>query len=157
MSKFNTLYNQILSEQDYDRSQFDPRQNTADSSNRRVADYSEPKDNLNDLRNRERNAGVEETPASFKSSSYKYKIGDVYEKHGQKYIIARSPYTKKIGPQLVNIQKGEDLEDGRYSVVYKATGVDEKGYPVYEPTGEKRKLREPTQWGVKDVPGGDID
>ena len=157
MSKFNTLYNQILSEQDYDRSQFDPRGVPSDPSNRRVADYSEPKDYLNDLRNRERNAGVEETKPSYKSSSYKYKIGDTYKKYGTEYIIARSTYTKKIGPQLVNFWQGEDLEDGRYSVEYKVTGVDAKGYPISEPTGKKEKLREPTQWGVKDVPGGDID
>ena len=110
-----------------------------------------------DFRNRERNAGVEETPTPFKSSSYKYKVGDVYEKHGRKFIIARSKYTGKLGPQHVEYVQGEDMEDGRYEVVYKITGVDSKGYPISEPTGEKRKLREPTQWGVKDVPGGDID
>jgi hypothetical protein len=48
-------YNRILKEGRPD----DPRLNVADYSNRRKEDYREPKDNLNDLRNRERNAGLE--------------------------------------------------------------------------------------------------
>jgi hypothetical protein len=154
MNKFDTLFNHILSEQEYDPSQFNPRLNKADVSNRPTPDYSEPKDDLNNLRNRERNAGLEpQTKFRFNSSSYKYKIGDTYEKNGTKFIIARNEYTGRIGPQLVTFLKGGEGK----AVEYKVTGVDDKGYPISEPTGVHQKLLPPTQWGVKDVPGGDID
>ena len=155
MNKFDTLFNQILSEQEYDPSQFDPHLNKADVSNRPDhSQFKEPKDDLNNLRNRERNAGLEPViKPPFKSSSYKYKIGDTYKKNGTEFIIARNKYTGKIGPQLVTFLKGEDGK----AVQYKVTGVDDKGYPVSEPTGTHQKLPPSTQWGVKDVPGGDID
>lgn len=74
-------------------------------------------------------------------------IGGTYEKYGKKFIVAKDRNTGKVGPQAVLYVKGEDLEDGRYEVEYKITGVDSEGYPVSEPTGTKRKLPEPTQWG----------
>jgi len=145
-------YEQILKEGQPD----DPRLNKADVSNRPVADYSEPKDYVNDLRNRERNAGVEEERPKRTASSGS-KLGDVYTKHGRDFIIARSKYSNKLEPHSTTLVRGEDLEDGRYEVEYKITGVDEKGYPIEEPTGKKIKMRPPTQWGVENVPGGDID
>ena len=143
--------------EEYDSSQFDPRLNPVDPSNKPVADYKEPKDYLSKLKNQERNAGVSEEP--FKSfSSPSKKLGQFYKtKYGKEFIMARSKYSGKVEPHSTTLVRGEDFEDGRYEVEYKITGIDDQGYPLEEPTGKKPKKLTSTQWGVKDVPGGDID
>lgn len=106
-------------------------------------------------RNTERNFGEVEEPVY--RSKPQGELGSVYSKHGRKYIVVKNKDTGKVGPFPVEFSKGEDVDGERFEVFYKITGVDEEGYPVSEPTGQKKPMLPATQWGVKDVPGGDID
>ena len=95
MNKFNTLFNQIVSEQEYDSSQFDPRLNKADVSNRPDhGQYKEPEDDLQNFKNRERNAGLgpadRDSKDRFNPFYYAFK-NDIFEKKGKVFWVYAGP------------------------------------------------------------------
>lgn len=94
MNKFNTLYSQIVSEQEYDPSQFDPRANKADVSNRPDhSQYKEPKEDLG-FKDRERNAGLgaadKDDKDRYNPFYYAFK-NDIFEKKGKVFWIFAGP------------------------------------------------------------------
>ena len=144
-------YTKVLKESQPD----DPRQNVADYSNRRVADHSEPKDYIHDFKHRERNAGVEEEPKQYSEPARPVaKPYMVKRKWGAEDWFIKIPEGDPSGIRPGTYELNRPLErlDRRFKVVWNK----EKGQAEEVDLGEAPK-RPVTQWGVKDVPGGDID
>lgn len=112
MNKFNTLYNQIVSEQEFDPSQFDPRANKADVSNRPDhSQYKEPKDDLQNFKNRERNAGLgaadKDSKDRFNPLYYSFK-NDIIEKRGRVFWVFAGPKIEE-GRKISAERKFKDI------------------------------------------------
>lgn len=100
MSKFNQLVEQTYSkineagESPISSSQFDPRGNKADISNRPVADYSEPMDNTLATKREEQNAGLgladKDDNDRFNPLHYAFK-NDIIERKGKAFWVFAGP------------------------------------------------------------------
>lgn len=132
----------------------DPRQNVADYSNRRVADYSEPKDYLQDFKNRERNAGVEEPKQYSDPARPAAKPYMVKRKWGAADWFIKIPEGDPSGiePGTYGLNKTMQTSNKQFKIVWNK----EKQQAEKVDLGEV-SMPPVTQWGVKDVPGGDID
>jgi hypothetical protein len=95
MTKFDKLVTATLRKinesDEVDSSQFDPRLNKADVSNRPDhSAYKEPEDNLPVLRNQERNAGLDERGSKYSSLDYTFK-NDIMERKGKILWVFSGP------------------------------------------------------------------
>ncbi len=112
-------YLKMLQERDdaYDASQFDPRLNTADPSNRPVADYSEPTEPKRPKWREEERADYQKDNKDSMNPLYYGFKNDIIQRKGKVYWVFSAPEPGKYGTGLerkykdiTNLVNGDNLE-----------------------------------------------